>query len=380
MRILMSGPVSVSEGQIYVESGEESVAPLDECMGGQSNGLCGAAAQGCLFLIASRILTDVGFTVELHDTAPPVDETWPEIVEASFHPAGPAALACCLGEGYWPLQLDPVSYRVRYCASGLDEDDELARDFDPTVHRYLLQFWPGPPEPDRVVKQTSRTAAYWHEFAREQPPPPTPEEKAEAKRLARAQREREIKQVLLETEKARWGGRSPSQRFRMLGDGAFQMAESMAALDAPLVHALGDTDPVTQRLVARWITRRAFAEAGLADIDWISTALDAMDRGDPLPPQFDEEDKFFNQRVWARLLSDVFDERVPMTLVPHPAGAPDDCLQQTMVFPAIFSAWEADPLAAAVIALRNAAIGFGSHRHSVLFAEIRQAFPVLAAS
>ncbi|WP_371649995.1 hypothetical protein [Streptomyces mirabilis] len=40
------------------------------------------------------------------------------------------------------------------------EDDEAQTD-----DRYLLQFWPAPPEPARLLKQTGRAAASWHDFA-----------------------------------------------------------------------------------------------------------------------------------------------------------------------------------------------------------------------
>ena len=43
----------------------------------------------------------------------------------------------------------------------------------PRLERYLLQFWPAAPGPDQVLKQTSETAAYWHEFARTRPLPAT---------------------------------------------------------------------------------------------------------------------------------------------------------------------------------------------------------------
>jgi haloacid dehalogenase-like hydrolase len=38
-------------------------------------------------------------------------------------------------------------------------------DGEPQTDRYLLQFWPAPPERARVLKQTSRQAAKWHAFA-----------------------------------------------------------------------------------------------------------------------------------------------------------------------------------------------------------------------
>ena len=54
--------------------------------------------------------------------------------------------------------------RVRYSARGMDTAnavDTLLEDQAP-VDTYLLQLWPAPPAPDRVLKQTSELAAYWH--------------------------------------------------------------------------------------------------------------------------------------------------------------------------------------------------------------------------
>jgi hypothetical protein len=253
----------------------------------------------------------------------------------------------------------------------MDEARELdtRMEDDPEADHYLLQFWPAPPEPDRVVKQTSETAAYWHEFAREQPPPPTPEEKAAAELRARAEQERAAAQAHLEAEKEKWGGRLPSQRLRDLGGNALTVAE----LDRSLVDALGEADPVTQRKVACWVTRRAFAEAQLAEVDWIAAALDAMDQDEPLRWPFDGDDR----RAWDLLFSD---ERVPRTVVTSLDGQLSNCLQQAMAFPALFSAREQDPLRAALNALWNAAVAFGRERYPVLFSEVRQAFPALAGS
>ncbi|WP_326550659.1 hypothetical protein [Micromonospora sp. NBC_01813] len=35
-------------------------------------------------------------------------------------------------------------------------------DGEPVRDRYLLQFWPGPAEPDRIVRQTTRFGADFH--------------------------------------------------------------------------------------------------------------------------------------------------------------------------------------------------------------------------
>jgi hypothetical protein len=39
---------------------------------------------------------------------------------------GEAGLDCFTGERYWPLDLTEVSYRVRYCATGMDEGRKQA--------------------------------------------------------------------------------------------------------------------------------------------------------------------------------------------------------------------------------------------------------------
>ncbi|MEU3270313.1 hypothetical protein ABZ639_05670 [Saccharomonospora sp. NPDC006951] len=121
--------------------------------------------------------------------------------------------------------------------------------------------------------------------------------------------------------------------------------------------------------MARWATRRAFAEARLTEVGWIASALAAMDDGAVLPPPFDDEG-----RCWQLLLSD---PAVPATLVTGPDGRRDDCLRQAMAFPAIFSARQPDALAVAVEALWNGAASFGYGRHHVLFEEVRKEFPVV---
>jgi hypothetical protein len=381
VRTLLSGDVWVHYGQIYVQSGQaDRHVPdpeLREYFAGQQNGLCGGAVPGCLFLITGLHTGTVGFVVELHDQLPILDDSWEEIVEVSFQPVGEASLISWAGEWQWPLELIETDYRVRYCATGMDAGRaaDTRTDDEPELDRYLLQFWPVPPGPDRVVKQTSAIAGYWHGFARDQPPPPTPEERAEAERLALLERERAGEQARLKAEQARvkaeereWGGRLPSERLRRLRGTAL----TVARLDRSLVDALARTDPVTQRDIARWVARRAFVEARLAEVDWIAPALAALDRGEPLPPPFDDD-----RRAWGILL--LSDARVPRTLVTSPDGRLDNCLQQAMAFPALFSALEQDPLRAALDALWSAAVAFGHGRHQVLFSEVRQAFPAVAA-
>ena len=176
----MSGPAWVAYAQIYVES-SENYADLGECFAGQRNGLCGAAVEGKLFLITGLHTGKVGFVVEVHDKMPSVEYSADEVVEASYRPLGAAALQGWGGEGRWPLDLEQVSYRVRYSGWGMDAGHQAGppMDDETLIDRYLLQFWPAPPAPDRVIRQTGKQAAYWHKYARQQP---TPAQLAEIKR------------------------------------------------------------------------------------------------------------------------------------------------------------------------------------------------------
>ncbi|WP_018635166.1 hypothetical protein [Parafrankia elaeagni] len=166
MRILFSGEVSVHYSQLTVESQRDSLIPdLSTAFHGHQNGLCGSAVAGALFLITGLHTGRVGFTVELHDGPPPIDGSWEEIVEVSYEPASADVLLLqWAGEAWWPLDLDQTTYRVRYSGAGMDAakaaDTRLSDT--PQLDRYRLQFWPGPAAPDRVIRQTSAIAAYWH--------------------------------------------------------------------------------------------------------------------------------------------------------------------------------------------------------------------------
>ncbi|WP_067051328.1 hypothetical protein A6P39_45320 [Streptomyces sp. FXJ1.172] len=64
----------------------------------------------------------VGFTVEIHDEAPP------------------------------ELDLEETDHRVRHCAKGMDaaHDEDTRLKDEPQLDCHLLQFWPAAPAPDRV--------------------------------------------------------------------------------------------------------------------------------------------------------------------------------------------------------------------------------------
>ncbi|WP_228541961.1 hypothetical protein [Nocardia sp. XZ_19_369] len=170
----LDGEVGVSYSQIYVQSDPGDYNPrMHEAFAGQNSGLCGAAVPGALFLSTGLHTGDVGFTVEVRGQAPPLDPAWEEVVEVSFYPLSEQSfLVQWAGQDSWELDLkEGLDYRVRYCAQGMDQASEkdVRLDDEPLLDRYLLQFWPAPPEPDRIVRQTSQAAAYSHDWARRQP-------------------------------------------------------------------------------------------------------------------------------------------------------------------------------------------------------------------
>ncbi|CCH31352.1 hypothetical protein ABZ816_03645 [Actinosynnema sp. NPDC047251] len=364
MRVLYEGQVWVHYGQFSVES-TDGFPEMGECFGGQRNGLCGAASPGNLFLITGTHTGEVGFVVESHDGPPPLDEGWEEVVEVPFRPVGEMHLVGWAAEWSAPLDLPVTDYRVRYSAIGMDREQNGLEE-DPERERYLLQFWPAPPAPDEVVRLTGEQAAYWHRFASEQPPPPTPEQKAEALRAAEAERRRAAEEALLETEKRDWGGTLPADDLRALRG---RSAKGLAAYDRPLVDALAAAPEPDQRAIARWAVRRAYAEAGIAGLPWIASALDVLDRGGPPPAPFDDD-----RAAWQALMDD---PARPSTVITTLDGTSDNFLQQAMAFPAIFHATGDDPLSAVVEAVWTAASTMGRGRQDVLFADLRAAFPTL---
>ena len=364
--IVFNQEIHVHYGQFYVESRTEDVFEgLTESLGGQANGLCGAAVPGLLVLITGLHTGRTRVTVEVLDAPPPVGGEWEDAVEVSFRPATTKTiLAQWAGEASWPLPLAPIDYRLRYSAIGMDEargrDTVLAGQA--LLDRYLLQFWPALPTPDAVIREASRCAAYWHAHARSLPPAPTAQERAEAKQRERAAKEQLHREAADAAEARRWGGRLPDERVRRTNG-----ASELVRLDRDLVDAMAALAPATQRAVAAWAARRACAAAGLTGLEWVRSAVAALERGKPLP---------------FASLSETFDllradPDAPRTSVVSYDGRHQHISQQHAAVPAIWSAAANDPLGAALESLFHAmvTVGIGYRR---LLSEVREAFPELA--
>jgi len=111
----------------------------------------------------------VTLCVQVHHAAPPLDDSWEEVVEASWSlDAGPVILEDWGATAVCDIPLEPGAWRVRYAARHFraGEDDEACEDIDhEPVENYLLQFWPAPYADDVVLRQTSVHAAYWNDTA-----------------------------------------------------------------------------------------------------------------------------------------------------------------------------------------------------------------------
>ena len=167
-RILHSDRINVHYGQFYVEpvDGDSVSMEMARAFAGQSNGICGAARAGRLFLITGIHTGSVHVTVEHVDAKPPLDDSWEEIVECSFiHSASTLILREWAAEAECQLGIQPGTYRVRYCAKCMLADWQL-HDGDGPLQVYLLQFWPEQAGPDTVLKVTGECAQYWHSEAR----------------------------------------------------------------------------------------------------------------------------------------------------------------------------------------------------------------------
>ncbi len=139
---------------------------MGACFRGQANGLLGAAEAGVLFVVTGLHTGHVNFRVDAEAAEPPFDIEWEECVEVSFSPGPKPRLVDWNGAAYCDI---PVrgSQRVRFYADGMDRGraKDTAVGDDLAVDRYKLVFWPAPRAEDKVVRQTSSTAVYWHQSA-----------------------------------------------------------------------------------------------------------------------------------------------------------------------------------------------------------------------
>src|SRR3954465_12378690 len=117
MPTLFDGDGYTDNTNVYVASGPISDAAFETAFNGQVHGLCGGASPGFLYLSTGLHAGHVGFTVELHEEAPPVDDFWEDVVEVPFRPRSDTLQVVQLfREVACSLAVPQVDLRVRFCA------------------------------------------------------------------------------------------------------------------------------------------------------------------------------------------------------------------------------------------------------------------------
>jgi hypothetical protein len=367
--VLFADDVPVHYGFIFLSCGDDE-PDLMQARAGQQNGLCGAAVPGVLSMVTGLHTGRVPLIVEWHDTVPTLDPGWEDVVEVPFLPAQRHLALTSFGDSF-EVRLPAVgSLRARYCATGMDaaaDAQDMVSDDEPTIDRYLLALWPADVAPDVVVRQTSACAAYWHQQARAVPVP-SAEQHAAAARDAAEQHRLATERAAASLERSIWGGRRPSPRLRDLGGNVHGVARRYR----DLLDAFADLDADTQRATAHWLVRRAFEIAELDRLAWVRPALDALDRGLPLPVPFTTP-QAVSALLWADLQEVV--STVVMSTGISAGGAVGEALEPapalriyrpSFAIPAIFSATHPDSLQALVDTFSHVEATFDDRREELI--------------
>lgn len=166
---LFADQLRVHYGFIYLQTDSpDPFVDVTDARRGQTNGLMGAAVAHRLHLVTGLHTGTVELTVTWSADEPPLDGEWEDVVDASLDVDSTDATLASFDTSF-PLTLPATGpHRVRYSATGFDAGHAIDHA-DPGPDRYLLQLWPAPAEPDRIVRQTAANAAYWHRTAQETP-------------------------------------------------------------------------------------------------------------------------------------------------------------------------------------------------------------------
>lgn len=172
MTEVFAGAVEVHYGFIDLYSDPDGSADeaddLVAARRGQANGLVGARVPHQLGMVTGLHTGEVPLVVTWSETAPELDDDWEDVVEVSVELSTTDLTIATFDHAYGCEVPRPGWHRARYCASAMDEGQELdtLEDDEIAPDRYLLQLWPADPAPDAVLREGSETAAEWHAVAR----------------------------------------------------------------------------------------------------------------------------------------------------------------------------------------------------------------------
>lgn len=146
-----------SHHQFYVEDGER---PGDT---GDSSFWTKEATEDRLAVVPGTVGIGTGtygnvrVMTQIHDGEPPVDlAEWDHVTEASLHiESGMLSVIGCLDLKGEDFKVSPGTYRVRCCHANLCESDEYGEEGQDW---YMVQVWPSPESPRRIIKRWSAAA------------------------------------------------------------------------------------------------------------------------------------------------------------------------------------------------------------------------------
>ncbi|MBA4502707.1 hypothetical protein [Marinobacterium marinum] len=167
-RTLFSDNISLFYGQFYIDildMDDSDHFDMDSAFKYQANGLCGTAHEGKLFFVAGPQDGTAKITIELHDSEPVLNSDCQNVVEGNFSALSDRLYLCeWAHENTFLLNLPCDHYIVRYSIRHMDRDYDEQDDWDLPVdgQEYIIQFWPGHLDTDRIVRADSDMGQYWH--------------------------------------------------------------------------------------------------------------------------------------------------------------------------------------------------------------------------
>lgn len=242
---------------------------------GQINGLVGAAIPEMLRIRTETHTGPVGVLIELHDEAPPEPgDEWTEVVEVAYASWVDDLVLSSFDQYARAIPLPPGAYQVRYAGrpgEGHGRPGEQCR----------LQFWPAAGV-DRVVRQTSPTAAYRHRTSTVEPWT-ADELRSRVEAMRNAEDEDDEREEL-----------PPGAGHEYLLRGLGAHGRQVGAIDPVYTAHLTAADPATFRAIALWAAEQALTMTGIRDRPEIDGALSAARRGDPVRPDLVPMPEFGN--------------------------------------------------------------------------------------
>lgn len=157
----VEGVVLADYSQVELHAGIGGVVDLPA-----DTGLASALDDEYAILTVARQYGDVPVRIEVHDGPPPDDPAWDAAVELSLRSGDEVRVTGWAGAGLLAAPVPRgVTLRARYAVRDGQAGSEQFRAGDgwqaAAAERYVLQLWPAPAAPARLVTASSPWSQYW---------------------------------------------------------------------------------------------------------------------------------------------------------------------------------------------------------------------------